>query len=195
MQQEHFPRAAPLPGAEALLKGLQAGGVHLALATSSMKRNFFLKTDHLQEFMAPFAPERRVLGDDERIPRGRGKPAPDIYQLALDVINRGLEEGQRVGAEECLVFEDSVPGVEAGRRAGMRVVWVPHPGLLSEFRGKEESVLAGQTSQTEMTETPEAGSSGAEKAMAGWPGKEGDGWAEMLHSLEEFDYAKYGIKV
>jgi pseudouridine 5'-phosphatase len=52
---------------------------------------------------------------------------------------------EKIRPEECLVFEDSVPGVEAGRRAGMRVIWVPHRGLAGEFRGKEQEVLAGKT--------------------------------------------------
>jgi hypothetical protein len=34
--------------------------------------------------------------------------------------------------------------VEAGRRAGMRVVWVPHPELAAEYRGREKEVLAGR---------------------------------------------------
>ena len=52
----------------------------------------------------------------------RPKPAPDVY----------LEAAERLGGEpkQCIVFEDSPAGVEAGRRAGMRVVavltTVPH---------------------------------------------------------------------
>lgn len=54
----------------------------------------------------------------------RLKPAPDPYLRALEVI-RASVEGLR--AEQCLVVEDSEPGAEAGRRAGMRVVRVPGP--------------------------------------------------------------------
>jgi len=67
-----------------------------------------------------------VLGDDARVAPGRGKPAPDIYLLALELLNKVIrEEGreQELRPEECLVLEDSVPGVEAGRRAGCQVVW------------------------------------------------------------------------
>ena len=41
----------------------------------------------------------------------RGKPWPDVY----------LETARRCGAspEHCLVFEDIVPGIQAGRNAGM----------------------------------------------------------------------------
>ena len=44
---------------------------------------------------------------------GKGKPAPDIY-LA---VAKELE----VDPESCLVFEDIVPGILAGKAAGMRV--------------------------------------------------------------------------
>jgi pseudouridine-5'-monophosphatase len=40
------------------------------------------------------------------------------------------ERGQEIRAADCLVFEDSIQGVDAGRRAGMQVVWCPHPGLV-----------------------------------------------------------------
>lgn len=83
--------------------------------------------------------------------------------------------------EECLVFEDSVPGIEAGRRAGMRVVWVPHPGLAGEYVGREGEVLAGAT--------------GAGEGDLHQVGVIGDGWGEQLESLENFDWKKYGIKI
>jgi pseudouridine-5'-monophosphatase len=56
--------------------------------------------------------------------------------LALETTNaRRRGEGKdEIRPEECLVFEDSVPGCESGRRAGMRVVWVPHPELLARTR-------------------------------------------------------------
>jgi len=45
-----------------------------------------------------------------------GKPDPEVYVLAAARL--------RVAPEECLVFEDSLVGVEAARRAGMRAVGV-----------------------------------------------------------------------
>ena len=68
--------------------------------------------------------------------------------LALQTINSSLAKGEReIRLEECLVFEDSVPGVEAGRRAGMRVVWVPQPELFLEYKGREKEILAGRTGE------------------------------------------------
>jgi len=49
----------------------------------------------------------------------RGKPQPDVF----------LEAARRLGVapERCLVIEDSLFGVRAGRAAGMVVVLVPNP--------------------------------------------------------------------
>lgn len=206
LQREHFPSAKPLPGVEQLLSDLgrtrwwqvspntttttsestpeQGRRVHIALATSSHAGNFALKTAHITDLFTVFSAPRRVLGDDPRIPPGRGKPLPDIYLLALQTVNATLPPGEPpVRPEECLVFEDSVPGVEAGRRAGMRVIWCPHPKLRELYAGREDEVLAGRTG--------EAGE-GVDEHQLGQPG---DGWAEYLETLEAFPYEKYGIVV
>nr|WP_283243921.1 HAD family phosphatase [Bianquea renquensis] len=46
-----------------------------------------------------------------------GKPAPDIYLLAADVIG--------VAPEDCVVLEDSFNGIRAAHAAGMQPVMVP----------------------------------------------------------------------
>ena len=55
-----------------------------------------------------------VLAADEV---GRGKPNPDVY----------LEAARRLGVapEQCICLEDSPNGVQAGYRAGMRVINIP----------------------------------------------------------------------
>lgn len=210
LQAQHFPNTQPLPGIPQLLADLSrtrywdlkkdqtaaANGdandktgaprphrVHIALATSSHKSNFELKTSHLTELFSAFEPHRRVLGDDPRIPPGRGKPLPDIYLVALKTINDSLPAGEPpITPEECLVFEDSVPGVEAGRRAGMRVVWCPHPMLKKEYAGREAEVLAGRTGEAGDVDLHQLG-------------EIDDGWAEYLPTLVGFPYEKYGIVV
>lgn len=181
--------------------------MHIALATSSHRRNYTIKTAHLQDLFSVFPTSSVVVGDDPRIPAGKGKPAPDIYLLALETVNeRARANGEReVFPEECLVFEDSVPGVEAGRRAGMQVVWCPHPGLLNEYQGREAQVLAGLTG--EHKEAEEANASTEElvglqerkgrvhERVRGRPGEIDDGWGVLVKSLEGFDYARFGIKV
>ncbi|KAL9088460.1 MAG: hypothetical protein Q9165_006184 [Trypethelium subeluteriae] len=217
LQAEHFPSCEPLSGVPELLRNLSRTStpkVHMALATSSHKVNFTLKTQKLGELFSVFAADRRVLGDDERIPKGRGKPAPDIYLLALETINEGIrrqnqsddaKQEQEVRPDECLVFEDSVPGVESGRRAGMQVVWCPHPGLLREYRGREKEVLAGLTGQyqeageekTELEKKNEAFGKVAQtgQRLKGAPGKIDDGWGRLVESLADFPYNDYGIQI
>jgi len=64
-----------------------------------------------------------VTADDVRL----GKPDPEVY----------LESARRLGAapELCLVFEDSLVGVEAARRAGMRAIGVTTAHTVDELRG------------------------------------------------------------
>jgi beta-phosphoglucomutase-like phosphatase (HAD superfamily) len=51
----------------------------------------------------------------------RGKPAPDIFLRAAELL--------KVAPHECWVIEDSKPGVAAGVAAGMRVIAIAntHP--------------------------------------------------------------------
>lgn len=142
-----------------------------------------------------------MLGDDQRIPPGRGKPAPDIWLVALQTINdrRKREGKEEIKPEECLVFEDSVPGTESGRRAGMQVIWCPHPGLLGEYKGREEQVLAGQMGEYKEQEEKDAElgavSGDGKTRHSGKPGEIGDGWARLVDSLIGFPYADYKISV
>jgi HAD superfamily hydrolase (TIGR01509 family) len=50
-----------------------------------------------------------------------GKPAPDMFLLAAE--RMGVAPGQ------CVVFEDSVLGLEAAKRAGMTAVLVQPPNV------------------------------------------------------------------
>ncbi|KAL6832318.1 HAD-like domain-containing protein [Trichoderma camerunense] len=191
LHQKLFPGTKPLPGVPELLTslvrtqqpGVETPPVHIALATSSHMGNFKLKTNHLADLFSVFPDNRRIVGDDTRLTPGRGKPLPDIFLLALKTINDSLPEGEApIKPEECLVFEDSVPGVEAGRRAGMRVIWCPHPMLKKEYAGREEEVLAGRTGEAGQVDLHQVG-------------ELGDGWSEYLVSLENFPYEKYGMVI
>ena len=50
-----------------------------------------------------------------------GKPAPDVYLVAASQL--GVDPGR------CLVVEDSINGVKAGKAAGMFVVLVPNASV------------------------------------------------------------------
>ncbi len=59
-----------------------------------------------------------IVSSDE-VPAG--KPAPDVYRLAASRL--GVAPGR------CLVVEDSINGVRAGKAAGMTVVLVPNDSV------------------------------------------------------------------
>ncbi|KAG5437477.1 hypothetical protein PCANB_000905 [Pneumocystis canis] len=114
-----------------------------------------------------------------KIPKGHGKPAPDIYLVSLQMINdeRKSKNLEPLTPEECLVFgnhdsldlvlpsklflEDSIAGVQAGRSAGMRVVWVPDPIMFKHFEKIKDDIIGPNN--------------------------------EIIFSLEDFDPKKYGL--
>jgi pseudouridine-5'-monophosphatase len=192
-----FLSTKPLPGVVKLLQNLRH--LHLALATSLSSNTFAIKTGHLQEIFSLFPKSCQVLGGDPRVQDGRRKPAPDSYFLALRLINESLKDSEApIKPEECLVLEDSIVGVEAGRRAGMRVVWVPHPKLLAELQGRETEAIAGQIEScgrrygVGVDHRPESDIDGARSVDSESTGRE---WVRFLPSLERFPYSDYGITI
>ncbi|QDS70546.1 hypothetical protein FKW77_010400 [Venturia effusa] len=193
-----FGSCAPLPGVLQLLDTLcryTRPPIKIAIASSSNRRLFDVKTSHLPQIAAAFPKSLRVFGDDPDMGDAKKKPMPDIFLLALDRINTSLMEGEKdIKPEECLVFEDSITGVEAGRRAGMRVVWVPHEGLAKVCEGREMIVLEGRIGvndvATDLFEKVREVAGDEEEPLGTI-----DGWAQMLRSLKDFSYKEYGIHV
>lgn len=108
-------RKLKLPrGTRRLLRQARRAGIPLALATSAGPQNlaFFLETQKLNGYFD-------VVLDSEAV--ARTKPHPDVFLRAA--------ERMGVAPAACLVFEDSLPGLEAARRAGMQAVAVAtmHP--------------------------------------------------------------------
>lgn len=127
-----------MPGVLDFLKYLKAKKVPIALCTSSNKIKFAAKTSHLKELFSLF--DTIITGDDPRIPVGRGKPFPDIWQLGLKELNEA--SGTSIVPDQCLVFEDGAIGATAGIEFGAFVVWIPHPEAHSVI-GDSNSVLKG----------------------------------------------------
>lgn len=60
----------------------------------------------------------------------KGKPAPDIYLLVAQQL--------KVIPQKCLVFEDIVPGIQAGKAAGMTVCAVEDPYSANQREEKKK---------------------------------------------------------
>jgi pseudouridine-5'-monophosphatase len=199
-----FTNSKILPGVDTLLSTLKSKTtppVLLSLASSAGHEKFALKTSHIPVVATAFDDAAfHVFGDDPEMSDSRKKPEPDIFLLALKRLNAAeTKRGQRaLEPLECLVFEDSIAGVEAARRAGMRVVWVPHPGLAKVCSGREMDVLMGRTEGD--GEVPNYGVAveGDDKtpviAEDGRMMSE-DGVAELRQNLRDFPYQAYGIEV
>jgi HAD superfamily hydrolase (TIGR01509 family) len=109
MMEEYYLNEIPLnPGAAETIQGLSDRGIKLIVASSTPKKlveGSLKRFDLLRHFI------RVVSGDEVE----RGKPAPDIFLLALRHLGM---TGDRV-----IVLEDSAPGLIAARAAGIRAVW------------------------------------------------------------------------
>ena len=102
-----------LPGVVEMIEQAKAEGIKVAIGSSSphswvdthaKRLNIF----HYFDF---------ITCQDDVAP-GRTKPNPDIYLKSLERL--------KVQKNEAVVFEDSLNGVEASRRAGIFVVAVPN---------------------------------------------------------------------
>ncbi|CAR22596.1 haloacid dehalogenase superfamily protein [Lachancea thermotolerans CBS 6340] len=139
LQCKMWPKCSFLPGALDLIRYLHSKNIPIALCTSSAKHKFEGKTSHLKHGFELF--DAIVTGDDPRIPPGRGKPFPDIWLVGLKELNNKFKAN--IQPEECLIFEDGVPGVTAAKAAGGYVVWIPHPDAY-DVLGDTDAILDGK---------------------------------------------------
>lgn len=73
---------------------------------------------------------------------GRCKPDPEGYLLALDALRDG--HGEDLEAAHCLVFEDSLAGIQSAKSAGMWAIGVSNTYTDPELRSAgADAVLAG----------------------------------------------------
>jgi len=102
----------PMPGLETLMKELRDRQIPWAVATSNRR---VLATQILKQLALWPDCQSLTAGDEVQ----NGKPAPDIYLLAAR--RMGVLPGY------CLALEDSVPGAQAAKAAGMVTLAVPGP--------------------------------------------------------------------
>lgn len=71
----------------------------------------------------------------------KGKPDPEGYLHALEGLTRISGSGQEpLSAGDCLVIEDSIPGIRAGHAAGMKVLAVANTHPPEELKEAEAVV-------------------------------------------------------
>lgn len=107
MAWDRYEREVPLKeGARQFLEECRKRGVLLGIATSNSRElvDNIVSVHGLKDYFSCI-----LTGCDVN----KGKPAPDIY----------LEVARRLNVEpgRCLVFEDIIPGIQAGKNAGMKV--------------------------------------------------------------------------
>ncbi len=107
MAWDKYMNEVPLkPGIPEFLKGCKEHGIKLGIATSNSRElvENIAKVHNLHDYFSCI-----MTGCDV----DKGKPAPDIYLAVAKQL--------KVPPSQCLVFEDIVPGILAGKRAGMEV--------------------------------------------------------------------------
>jgi beta-phosphoglucomutase len=98
-----------IDGVEKLIDTLKKQGFKLAIGTSTPAVNLKFLLEHMP-VNGQF--DDFVTGEEVE----NGKPFPDTFLRAAEKIN--------IPAENCVVVEDAVSGVQAGKAAGMKVIAV-----------------------------------------------------------------------
>lgn len=116
-----------IPGVVDFMKNLREHGVKMAIVTSSnqMKMaNVYRAHPELKELVDYILTAERVK---------HSKPAPDCFLLGADILG--------TVPENCVVFEDSFHGLEAGNAAGMLVVGLSTTNSEEAIRDKCSLVI------------------------------------------------------
>ena len=109
----------PFPGVLKLITSLKEHKFKIAIASSAPMKNIQLITQSL-----------KIHNCFDAIVSGwettKGKPDPQIFLLAAEKL--GVE------AEDCIVIEDAIVGITAGKRAGMRCLAVTNTNSREDLR-------------------------------------------------------------
>lgn len=123
MAWDKYEKEVPLkPGIPEFLEGCSKHGIKLGIATSNSRQlvENIVSVHKLRDYFSCI-----MTGCDV----AHGKPSPDIYLAVADAL--------KVDPKRCLVFEDIIPGIQAGKNAGMKVCAVEDAYSLQEKESKQ----------------------------------------------------------
>lgn len=104
-----------LKGAKEYIVELKSKGTKVALGSASKNAPLILKNLNIMELFDAVIDGNKV---------SKAKPDPEVFSLGASEL--GLEP------EDCVVFEDAEAGVEAAKRAGMKVVGIGSKEILKD---------------------------------------------------------------
>jgi beta-phosphoglucomutase family hydrolase len=113
-----LPELALLPGLQSFLDEVHHHGIPMAIGTAAPPENVDFVLDNLG-----LRPYFQAVFHAESV--SRGKPDPEVFLAAAAAMG--------VPIQDCLVFEDSVTGAEAARRAPAPAVIITTTHALEEF--------------------------------------------------------------
>jgi HAD superfamily hydrolase (TIGR01509 family) len=105
-----------MPGALALVRQLQEHGIKTGLVSASPRNIVDAVLDNLGHYLFPFS----ISSDDVE----NTKPHPDCYLKAASMTDSDITK--------CLIFEDSLTGMNAATLSGAYLIAVPHLVTIEE---------------------------------------------------------------
>jgi beta-phosphoglucomutase len=129
-----------LPLAPGVVTFIKATARRYQLGLVSMSTRYGI--DYVFERTPQLGPLFTVVVSAEDV-RGTHKPDPTCYRRALELLNEKRREERELPllAGECLVIEDSPPGIESGRAAGMRTLGVTNTVPEEALRAAQADVV------------------------------------------------------
>ncbi len=112
-----LPELRLVPGLQGFLEKAKAAGIPMAIGTAAPTENvdFVLNNLNLRPYFTAVLDAKSVT---------KGKPDPEVFLKAAAAMG--------LAVSDCLIFEDSVTGAEAARRAGAQAV------IVTTTHGREE---------------------------------------------------------
>ncbi|MEQ9438335.1 MAG: HAD family phosphatase [Cyclobacteriaceae bacterium] len=131
-RQMYQPYIKPTPGLVSFLGDLSRQQILRTVSTSAPPENvdFTLKHTGLRSYFPTIIDATMVT---------QGKPHPEVYLKSAEALG--------VKPEYCVVFEDAILGIQAGKNAGMKVVGVATTHTREELEAEDTDLVIGDFSE------------------------------------------------